>query len=40
MIKDYRELEDTILKLNSFLAKEQGKRERILEQIEENKEDD
>lgn len=37
MIKDYRELEDAILKLNSFLAKEQGKRERILEQIEENK---
>lgn len=37
MIKDYRELEDAILKLNSLLAKEQGKRERILEQIEENK---
>jgi DNA repair exonuclease SbcCD ATPase subunit len=37
MIKDYKELEDTLLKLKSFISKEQGKRERIQEQIEENK---
>jgi len=28
MIKDYRELEDILLKLNSFISKEQGKRDR------------
>jgi len=37
MINDYKQLDDITLKLNSFISKEQGKRERILEQIEENK---
>jgi DNA repair exonuclease SbcCD ATPase subunit len=37
MIKDYRELEDILLKLNSFISKEQGKREKIQEDIEESK---
>jgi len=37
MIRDYNELDSLLLKLNSFISKEQGKRESILEQIEEDK---
>jgi len=37
MINDYRELEDELLKLNSFISKEQGKREKIQEEIERKK---
>ena len=37
MINNYNHLEDYLIKLNSYIAKEQGKKEKILEQIEENK---
>lgn len=37
MIKNYNDLEEYLLRLNSYIAKEQGKKEKILEQIEENK---
>ncbi len=36
MIRNYSELENIIVELNSYISKEQGKRERIQEQIEEN----
>ena len=37
MIKNIEELNNYLIKINSFIAKEQGKKEKLLEQIEENK---
>ena len=37
MIKNIEELDNYLIEINSFIAKEQGKKEKILEQIEENK---
>ena len=37
MIKDYEELDSYLYKIKSYISKEEGKKEKILEQIEENK---
>lgn len=36
-MNNYKDLEECLSKLDSYISKEQGKREKILEQIEENK---
>lgn len=37
MIKNIEELNNYLIEINSFIAKEQGKKEKLLEQIEENR---
>ncbi len=37
MIRNYEDLEQNISRINSFISKEQGKKEKVLEQIEESK---
>lgn len=38
MINNYEELDNYLSRINSYVSKEQGKKEKILEQIDENKE--